>query len=333
MRRLLATALLLLAPFAAGSTLPDVRVAVLEFGTVNWELDVIRRHQLDRKYGFRLQRVELVSPAAAAVSLQAGASDMIVADWLWVARQFHQGRHYRYHPYSTAVGDLLVPPESTLTSPAQLEGHSLGVAGGPEDKSWLLFRAWIERQTGDDLADRVTPQFGSPPLLNALAEQGRIDAVLTYWHFAAGLKARGYRSLASMDEVLAGLDVETPLPMLGWVFEREWGSANPDLVNRFLAASLEAKQLMLSSDAEWQALRQRMRTGDDEALFSELRDGFRRGIPRSPGADYTQRILRVSGIMARHRQLASDHSGVAAIPRDIFWRFLPPEFAVASHEP
>ena len=34
---------------------PVLRIAVLKFGTVNWELDVIRHHGLDKANGFTLE--------------------------------------------------------------------------------------------------------------------------------------------------------------------------------------------------------------------------------------------------------------------------------------
>ena len=49
-----AFACLLALPAAAE---PLLRVGVLKFGTVNWELDVLRHHGLDRKHGFELDRL------------------------------------------------------------------------------------------------------------------------------------------------------------------------------------------------------------------------------------------------------------------------------------
>ena len=63
-----------------------VRVAVLKFGTVSWELDVLRHHRLDTAEGIALEVVELASGQAAKVALQAGAVDVIATDWLWVSR-------------------------------------------------------------------------------------------------------------------------------------------------------------------------------------------------------------------------------------------------------
>ncbi len=67
--------------------LPVVRIGVLKFGTVNWELDVIRRHGLDRAHGFAIEPTELAGKDGAAVALQGGAVDVILTDWLWVAKR------------------------------------------------------------------------------------------------------------------------------------------------------------------------------------------------------------------------------------------------------
>jgi hypothetical protein len=52
-------------PVAAQEALPTVRVGVLKFGTVNWELDVIEARKLTKKYGFNLKVVALASGDAS----------------------------------------------------------------------------------------------------------------------------------------------------------------------------------------------------------------------------------------------------------------------------
>ena len=47
-------------PSAIAEPLPIVRIGVLKFGTVNWEIDIVRRHRLDRANGFVLEPTELV---------------------------------------------------------------------------------------------------------------------------------------------------------------------------------------------------------------------------------------------------------------------------------
>src|SRR5882724_8830755 len=70
-------------PAAAGT----IRLGVLKFGTVNWELDVIKANGFDKAEGLDLEIVDLANTGATTVALQAGAVDVIVTDWLWVTRQ------------------------------------------------------------------------------------------------------------------------------------------------------------------------------------------------------------------------------------------------------
>ena len=69
----------------------NLRIGVLAFGTVNWELDVLKHHNLDKKYGFDLDVVELASKNAQLVSLQSKDVNMIVNDWIWVNTQKAKG--------------------------------------------------------------------------------------------------------------------------------------------------------------------------------------------------------------------------------------------------
>jgi len=160
----LLTALLGASGTAMGqASLPVMKVAVLKFGTVSWELDTIVRRQLDAKHGFRLETLELAGEDAVKIAFQGGAADAMVSDWIWVARQRAAGKDFIFIPYSKAVGGLDVPANSPAKSLADMKGGKIGVAGGPLDKSWLLLRALARRQYGFDLAADAEPVFGAPP--------------------------------------------------------------------------------------------------------------------------------------------------------------------------
>jgi len=111
--------------------------------------------------------------SAAQVAFQGEGVDVIVSDWLWVARQRAEGRDYIFIPYSKAVGALLVPEGSTATSLADLKGGKIGIAGGPLDKSWLILRAYAEKMHGMDLVTETEQVFGAPPLLSINRASGR----------------------------------------------------------------------------------------------------------------------------------------------------------------
>ena len=76
---------------AAWAEAPALRAAVLKFGTVNWELNTIKQHGFDTANGFDLQVQGMAGGSAAQVAFQGGEADVIVSDWLWVARQRASG--------------------------------------------------------------------------------------------------------------------------------------------------------------------------------------------------------------------------------------------------
>jgi len=295
-----ALALTLLAP--STPTLADgtLRLAVLKFGTLSWEADVIRRNGFDRAEGFSLEPSAFAGPQATLVALMGGNADIAVTDWIWVSRQRDAGRPYSFVPYSTAIGALMVPGGSDIGSLADLAGHRIGVAGGPLDKNWLLLRALARQRSGLDLANQVEPVYGAPPLLNAQIQQGRLDAVITHWPYAARLSAIGYRPLMDAREAMSELDIQAEVPMIGYVFNEEWAKSHRETTDGFFRAVARAKSRLAESDAEWERLRPLMRA-KDEATFIALREGYRAGIPKGWGveeraaAERLFEILRATG--------------------------------------
>lgn len=287
--RLLALSLWLISATALATEPVTVRVGVLHYGTVSWELEVIRQAGLAEREGVNLVVVPLALNDAANVALQGDAVDIIVNDWIWVSRQRTEGRDYVFAPYSRAVGGVMVRPDAGVNSLADLRDKRLGIAGGPVDKGWLLLRAYARRTLGEDAASLVDANFAAPPLLNELMLRGDLPAVLNFWHFNARLRAAGMHQLISLDEMLTGLGINEPLPMIGWVFRGDWAASNRAAIDGFLRASAAAKQIMRESDEVWGTLRPMMRVADD-ATWRALRDGFRAGIPDS--GDRTETVAR-----------------------------------------
>src|SRR3546814_16336488 len=77
---------------AAAPAAETVRVGVLKYGPVNWEISIIQRHEMDVQHGFHLEVLELASDQATAVALPAGEVDIIVSDWLWGSRPRAEGK-------------------------------------------------------------------------------------------------------------------------------------------------------------------------------------------------------------------------------------------------
>lgn len=274
-----------------------LRVGVLKFGTVNWELDVMEARNLAQKYRFNLKVIPLASGDASTIALQGGAVDMIVSDWIWVTRQRAEANPYTFVPFSNAVGSVMVKADSGLRTVADLKGKSLGISGGPSDKTWLLLRAYAAKKFGMDLATATKPVYAAPPLLNELTMAGQVDAALNVWHYDARLQANGMHPLITLPEILLGLGIEKPIPLVGWVFRDDWAAKNTELLNRFFAASMEAKNIMARSDTEWDRLKPLMRV-EDNATFLALRTGYRSGIPTCADPDYASTVASTFKILA-----------------------------------
>ncbi|MEO9684771.1 MAG: ABC transporter substrate-binding protein [Tateyamaria sp.] len=265
---------------------PTLRVAVLKFGTVNWELDTIKHNKLDAANGVSLQVQGMAGGSATKIAFQGGEADIIVSDWLWVARQRAAGKDYVFIPYSKAVGGVLVAKGNTAQSLADLKGSKIGIAGGPLDKSWLILRAYAEQSVGFDLARETEQVYGAPPLIFKSALSGDVDAAINFWHFTAKMEASGMRKLVDIADAAKALGLDSETPLLGYVVKGEMLRDNPDAIKGFAAASRAAKTMLASDDTEWDRLRPRMNAQTD-AQFDALKAGFRAGIPADQPIDET----------------------------------------------
>ncbi len=271
---------LLLGPLAlaagAAAGLPAIRVGALRYGSVDWELDVIRAHALAP--GIHIEIVPLAATPAAQVALQGGRVDAIVQDWLWVSRQRASGADWTLSPTSGAVGAIVVPAASPIRTLGDLGGRRLGVAGSPLDKSWVILRAYAQKALGMDLATRTRPQFAAPPLLAAELNAGRLDAALTYWPYAARAEAAGMRSVLGVEQAVQALGIAPGLPFVGYVFSEHWARANPAAARVFLDAGRQARGILAQDDAEWQRIRP-LTGARDDAELARLRAWYRTGVP------------------------------------------------------
>jgi NitT/TauT family transport system substrate-binding protein len=263
-----------------------IRIAAQKTGTLAWELEVIKTHGLARKADLDLEVTELASTEAGKIALKGGAADLILSDWLWVARERGLGGTLTFHPYSGTVGAVMVPAASPIQGIADLKGKKLAVAGGPIDKSWLLLQA-LARRSGVDLKKDATLIYGAPPLLTQKAIQGEQDATLTFWNFCAELEGQGFRRAIAMDDVMKRLGAKGAISIVGYVFDEAWAARNSGAIDRFLQVTHEAKKILANSQAEWQRLAPRIGT-TDAATLATYRKRYLEGIPqRTAGEEAT----------------------------------------------
>jgi len=274
-----ALALLLAGPaWAQPDDAGTLVVGIQESGTVQWEIETIKALNLDDKHGLTLEIRPLADSRAGQIALQAGAVDVILSDFVWVIIQRNQGNAVTMVPHSLAVGGLMVPAGSDIAGVEDLAGHTIAVAGGPVDKSWVMLRAYYNSVTGGTLTDDVRASYGAPPLVNELLASGGVDAALNFWHWNARAKVAGAVELLSVADMFAALGVSEPPPLLGWTFTDQTGRDKNAAITAFLDASFEAKAALLGDDAVWTGLQTLVGAEGDDALFAQLRDDYRAGI-------------------------------------------------------
>ncbi|GAB6067595.1 ABC transporter substrate-binding protein [Methylothermus subterraneus] len=273
-----------------------LRIGALAYGTLHWELTVIAREGLDRRFGVALEQRSLANPQAGTIALQSGAVDLIVGSWLWAARQRGLGQDFTAVPYSLAHSALIAPPDSPIRALSDLRGKRLGIAGGPLYEDWILLKALAKRQ-GVDLEKQTEPIFAAPPLLNEQLRLGRLDAVLNFWHYAAHLEAEGYRRLLDGDQLLKDLKIQPPVPVLAYLFRQRWAESNSKALIAFLRAAYSAKDAICTDPRVWTYVAP-LTGSDDPKVQLKLRQRYCEGRLRRWGEEEIQAARQLYRLLA-----------------------------------
>ncbi|MCB1526964.1 MAG: ABC transporter substrate-binding protein [Hyphomicrobiaceae bacterium] len=274
-----------------------LRVVSLKFGSLNWLLQTIKSEGLDKKAGISLEIMEVATNQAGPVALLASEADVIVSDWPWAMRQRSLGQKLKFRPYSSSLGAVMVEKDAPIKSIADLEGKKIGVAGSAIDKSWLLLRAFSRKTLGRDLADIAEPVFGAAPLVAEELRNGRIDACLNFWTFAARLEGDGFRPLLAVDEMFVKLGIEPPPSMVGFVWREETAEKKSKELEAFFSAVEAGNNLLATSDDAFARLKPLMRAKSDAEYFA-LKAYYRAGIPKPWNASQTSAAEKLFNLLS-----------------------------------
>ncbi|MCP4595843.1 ABC transporter substrate-binding protein [Neptuniibacter sp.] len=263
--------------FSVAGELPDLRVAALQSGTVNWELAHLKQQKLDHKNGFNLIIDKVASLSAARLGLTSDSTDLIVSDWLWAGKRNADGEKLGFIPFSSQIGMVMKKRGIEISGYEDLKGKNIGVAGGPMNKGWVLLQA-AAKESGIDLQQQSKVQFGAPPLLNQALKRGQIDILVTFWHYGARLEVEAYESWVSLKQIMYDLGIKSRVPMLGYLFKQSLYLEKEKALEGFARAISQTKEQLNTNDEAWETLRPIMKVDSDE-LFKAYVSGYRNGIP------------------------------------------------------
>jgi len=297
-----------------------IKVGVLAYGTVNWELNVLKYNMLDKKYGIDVEVVKLASKNAVSIALQSNSVDIIVNDWIWVNRQKASNKDISFYPYSKAVGALYVNDEK-IKSILDLQNEKLGIAGGSVDKTWLLFRAYSKKMYEKDLKNMVEPIFAAPPILYKKILDNSLSAAINFWHFNAKLDSKGIKRLLGVKEIFNEFNISSDVPLIGWTFNTKFAKENTKTINSFLQASYETKKLLSSSSKEWERIKPLMKVKNEE-MFMALKNGYINGIVKNFNQKHIENSKKVFDILYKEggEKLVGKST---SLDEKTFWNFTP----------
>ena len=256
----------------------SIKIAVLKYGSVNWEYNVIKHHKLDKKNNIKIKKVEITNKDASAVAFLSKSVDIFVTDWIWVSKQRNKGNLVSFYPYSNSAGGLMIKKGEKINSFLDLKNKKIGVAGGSLDKSWLFLRAYAIKKYKKDPLTFFNTSFAAPPLINGLLRNNQLDAGYNYWNYTARLEALGYEEFLTLKDIFPYIGIEGELPLIGYVFREGFVQENEVTLKGFIKASNEARKILKISDNEWLRISE-MTGAKNQLMLEKIRDGFRKGIP------------------------------------------------------
>ena len=256
----------------------SIKIAVLKYGSVNWEYNVIKHNKLDKKNNIKIKKVEVTNKDASAVAFLSKSVDIFVTDWIWVSKQRNKGNLVSFYPYSNSAGGLMIKKGEKIDSFLDLKNKKIGVAGGSLDKSWLFLRAYAIKKYEKDPLTFFNTSFAAPPLINGLLRNNQLDAGYNYWNYTARLEALGYEEFLTLKDILPYIGIEGELPLIGYVFREGFVQENEITLKGFIKASNEARKILKTSDNEWLRISE-MTGAKNQLMLEKIRDGFRKGIP------------------------------------------------------
>jgi ABC-type nitrate/sulfonate/bicarbonate transport system substrate-binding protein len=243
-------------PAVAGSAVKGdggkIRLLFNQPGTNSFPPFVIRKFQLDKKYGFELQPVPTATTQTMTVAMQSGGAEIGMFGWNDLARIRNAGvKVIGVAPFLRWGADfIVVQKNSPIQTLGDLKGKRVGT-GARNALNWIVMRAVILKDDKFDVERESTVQEGAPNLLWGLLENGQLDATHIFNSMTPSMIATGkFRVLAKVSTLVNQFGLPDT-PFLLYSADSAYAAAHPENVKAFLAAYRDAIQILMTDDSVW----------------------------------------------------------------------------------
>ena len=183
----------------------------------------------------------------------------------------------------------------------------------------MLFRAYGKSKYDIDLQDIVIPMYAQAPILYKKMKDNSLEAAINFWHFNAKLEANNIKPLIEIKDILKQFDIKDDVSFVGWTFDSDFANENKDLINAFLKASSEAKDLLKNSNEEWNRIKEQMNVKND-VEFEALKSGYKKGIIEEFNENSISDLEKIYKILLKEGgdKFVGDS---VSLDNEIFWKF------------
>ena len=229
-----------------------VRLLYNETGTNSFVPFVMKKFELDKKYGFELQTIPMATTPAGITAIQGGRADVGTFGWNDVGRMIDNGvKVVGVAPFLRWGADFFViPTDSPIKTVGDLKGKKIGI-GAKTALNWIILKAVAQQEYGVDLEKESFQHEGAPTLMRALLDNGQIDAAQMFNSMTPGMVVTGkFKSLAKISDLVHQFGLPDT-PFLLYAFDVKYVESKPANVRAFTAAYRDAIEILKTNDEVW----------------------------------------------------------------------------------
>ncbi len=228
-----------------------IRLLLNQSGTQSFPPYVIRKLNLDQKYGFKLETVPATSTQSTTTGFQTGSAEIGMYGWNDLSRVKAGGvKVVGIAPFMGWANTVVLPIDSPIKNLGDVKGKKFGIYSRTSLDT-VVMRALAQGKYKFDFEQSIVMQEASIPLLRGFMEQKQLDVSQMWNDQTAPMVVSGnFRVLATIRDFGDELGVpETPL--LLYAVDTDYAAAHPNNVKAYLAAYREAIAYLESDDSAW----------------------------------------------------------------------------------